>query len=347
MIWTAIDDEPIKLKTDWQYTEPIEGEYFRLRHAEAPNDSLFIIAQAIIDSDGTVQMFDSQVLSQEHSISDVLRLKQPGWATERRLALKKVPKQPTLESELKRLLLPGFMQPQVQDPYSFVRSSQWLITIEKSDYLEPEIDLSPVLTKLTEIEVKIDSIEPSGTSQPSGDNLQPKTLAYVSNGDDNGVFYWLGSNGKTTPFSSPAQSGKVSLSQLSYFTESTLADKLVDRDPATFAHTHDTPNASYKADLTTKKLIISAWSIKARLGANSGQNPQAVNLQASNNDYIWIDIEQKSLANFKDGAWFTSQISNQSTAYKYWRIVQATTNDNGQNYFVLSEWELYGELISA
>lgn len=132
MAWT--NQGSIQLTSDWQYTDPIPtGSFFRLKHTEAPNGGLFVIAQCEIDSDGKLSLIDSQVLAVEKGISDTLKLSLPGCFTERRIAIKKLPKQPNLEQEIRRLLLPGYLQPTDDEAIRIVSRLKWTVGVEVSD----------------------------------------------------------------------------------------------------------------------------------------------------------------------------------------------------------------------
>ena len=178
------------LTTNWQYTDPIEGEYFRFKHFEAPSGAGYAIAQAVFLEDETVQFFDSQVLFYEKGLIDTLRLKKPEWATERRLGFKKFPRQPTFEEDLRRLLLPGFMQAPTQDIFNFVRKSEWRIDIEVSDYIESEttIDLTSITDQLSIIEQKIDAISSnnSGSTTPATSSNKYRDAVLF----DSPISYW-------------------------------------------------------------------------------------------------------------------------------------------------------------
>lgn len=133
MAWTSSGS--ILLSSDWQYTEPIStGSFFRLKHTEAPNGGLFAIAQCEVDADGKLALIDSQVLAVEKPISDVIRLAKPGCFTERRIAIKKLPRQPSLQQELRRLFLPGYLQP-TEEEIRIVSRSNWKIDVEVSDFI--------------------------------------------------------------------------------------------------------------------------------------------------------------------------------------------------------------------
>lgn len=133
MAWTSSGS--ILLSSNWQYTEPIpSGSFFRLKHTEAPNGGLFAIAQCEVDAEGKLSLIDSQVLAVERTIIDVVRLDNPGCFAERRIAIKKLPRQPSLQQELRRLFLPGYLQP-FEEEIRIVSRSNWTIDIEVSDFV--------------------------------------------------------------------------------------------------------------------------------------------------------------------------------------------------------------------
>lgn len=161
MVWTL--GGSILLTTNWQYTDPIPaGSFFRLRHTQAPNDGLFLIGQGEVDVNGNLFVIDTQLLEVDKSIVDVLRFSSPGCFSERRIAIRKVLKQPTLQQELRRLFLPGYLQP-TEEEIRIVSRSNWSVEIETSDFLEPPttVDLSPIQIKLNTISLKIDSLQQS------------------------------------------------------------------------------------------------------------------------------------------------------------------------------------------
>lgn len=177
MAWTPAGT--IQISRDWQYTEPIAtGSYFRLKHTEARNGDLFAIAQCEVDTDGNLSISDSQVLAVEKGISDVIKLPKTAY-TDRRIAIKRVTSQPSLEQELRRLLLPNFLMPPNQE-IRFIRKNNWTVNIEVSDYVETkptQTDYTPQFTdvtkRLTTIEQKIDNIDTSNNSTTPPSTTDP------------------------------------------------------------------------------------------------------------------------------------------------------------------------------
>lgn len=324
MAWTSSGS--ILLSNDWQYTEPIaDGSFFRLKHTEAPNGGLFAIAQCEIDADGKLSLIDSQVLAVEKPIIDVLRLDNPGCFAERRIAIKKIPRQPSLQQELRRLFLPGYLQP-TEEEIRIVSRSKWAIEVEVSDFIEP-----PPTTG-------------TGTTTPPSSTT--KTLTYVSDGDINGVFYYIGTSKGTETWSNP--SSKI------IFTASSILngrgpDKLADRSITEItndAHTNRENNAWFKVDLGLNRLVINHYTLQARPGTD--QQPRSWKIEGSNDDITYVELDvQNNNPLLSNGSFYSKPISNQTESYKYYKLTQTGVNSVNDTYFVLGEWELYGTLTNT
>ncbi len=102
MAWSAVGT-PIFLKTDWQYTEPVIGSYFKFKHSSFPNTNSYLLAQAQFNPDNSVELADIQELKAS-SEAEIVCLKSIPVFTNRRLAIKKVAKQPGFGSELRRVI---------------------------------------------------------------------------------------------------------------------------------------------------------------------------------------------------------------------------------------------------
>lgn len=308
MTWTQAGT--IQITRDWQYTEPIaEGSYFRLKHTEAPNGGLFAIAQCEVDSDGKLSIGDSQILAVEKGIDDIVKLPRSAY-TNRRIAIKKVTAQPSLEQEIRRLFLPNFLMPLEQE-INYIRRNNWQIDIEVSDYAEASTE-----NKL-----------------PTPKNTQ---LNYESNGDEKGVFYHLGIDGATR--NNPQISGAILLSASSR-AEGSL-ENIVDRTTGMFA-TGGNPNEWVKVDLKTKKLKCNYYSIKGWM--YSGDLLRNWNFQGSNDETNWENLDIQTNNQVGQNAWYSKNV-NTTTFYRYFRILSTGPNSNGSFNLTLSEWELYGEL---
>lgn len=254
MTWSKISD-PIKLDIDWEFTEPALGTFFRFKHENAPVNAIYEIAQVELNSDDSYTLFDSQVLTLERGFVDVIKLVNPGIFNQRRLAIRRIPARPTFEQEIRRLLLPGYLQSTDIPPAAPARN-RWQVQIEASDYIEATatVDLSSIQTKLDEISAKIDSLQSGSGGTPT---VTGKSLTYESDGDTNGVFYWLGTNYGKQSWVNPYSAGFINI---------TLSSKLngfgfVDGNPAGLCdrtsnsvHTADEIGASVAVDLKVNQL---------------------------------------------------------------------------------------------
>jgi hypothetical protein len=321
MAWTTVAN--FQLTTDWQITDVLPtGSFFQINHDNAPTGGLYIIAQVeLIDDSNKMRMCDSQSLIVDPKCSDIVRLPKPGFYTNRRIAIKRLPALATLESELKRLLIPNILQPIIT--INSVQLNKWSIKIEVSDYVETT------------------NTSGSGSSTPAEQAID---LNYISDGDTNGVFYYLGTNRKTVSFINPSSANIVAFNQINALNEDAIARNLADRDPNTIAHTQDTQNAWFSVDLKEKKLIVNRFSLKARQDIND-HNPRNLKLQGSQDNINWIDLYSLAGNVLNNASWHSPQVVSQSTAYRYFRLLQTGQNSANLYYFVLAEWELYGKLI--
>lgn len=355
MAWNPLTT--LNLTIDWQFTEPVEGSFFRFSHEGAPSGNLYSVAQAEIAPDGSISIYGGEIVTVDRTLSDVIRLPKPGSFTYRRIAIKKLPNPPTLESELKRLFVPGIFKANSTQG-QILTKPDWTVTIESSDFIDANltidlapieakldaIDITPIQSKLDEISSKLDNLQASGGSGGGSSASQTTDLSYSSDGDTNGVFYYLGTNRRTASFANPGSNNIVVFSQIDALNENATALRLGDRDPNSIAHTQNTQNAWFSVDLKDKSLIVSRYSLKARADLND-HNPRVWKLQGSQDNVNWTDLDTQSNSILSNAAWYSPPVPNQTITYRYFRLLQTSTNSANLYYFVLAEWELYGKLI--
>jgi E3 ubiquitin-protein ligase HECTD1 len=222
------------------------------------------------------------------------------------------------------------------------------VQIESSDYVEPAttVDLTPIQTKLDAISAKIDNLQSSGGGASSTPTSTNKTLTYASDGDTNGVFYYLGTNKGTEAWSNP--STKVTLSASSILSGRGV-ERLVDRSAEELtgdAHTNRENNAWFKVDFGSNRLQIKYYTLQARKTID--QQPRSWLFQGSNDDVTYTDIDiQNNNATLSNGSFYRKQITGQTSGYRYYKLTQTDTNSSGDTYFTLGEWEFYGTLTVA
>lgn len=128
-MWNPVGS--ILLKTDWQYTEPIQGDFFRLKHVSQPRKGVLQIAQAEFNTDNSVNLTGAITL-QSGSELEILTIPTPAYFLSRRLAFRRITAQPTLENQLRDLLIPAILRDTSSD-FLGASQSKWTIQIEVSD----------------------------------------------------------------------------------------------------------------------------------------------------------------------------------------------------------------------
>lgn len=342
MVW-ATAGTPIKLDIDWQFTEPIEGQYFRFKHESQPANAIYEIAQVELNDDGSYTLFDSQVLTVERGFIDTVKLSKPGIFTQRRLAIRRIPARPTFEQEIRRLLLPGYLQPSDFPPGAPARN-RWQVQIESSDYIEPSalVDLSPIETKLNEISQKIDNLQTSGGST-TPTNSSAKTLAYVLDGDANGVCYWIGTNYGVGAWTNPHTAGRLICSISSSFDGNDPPGNLVDRQPNDRPATKNIAGSSMVLDLLESKLKCKHYSLRGRDFDSYHLRSWKVLVGNDLSSLVNIDTQSNNSI-INQNTWFSKAVASPDF-YRYIKIEQTGVNSSGDNLMSLGEWEFYGEFI--
>lgn len=163
-------------------------------------------------------------------------------------------------------------------------------------------------------------------------------LTYVSDGDANGVFTFLG-KGKDVGgvWTNPVTAGRLTITPSAAMGLGTTAG-LVDHA------TNDqwigpAANSFFNFDLGAGSLLVcDKWSLRARTGGTTAAVD--CNLWGSNDGTTWTSVSPQTSATVPQtsNTWGSFTVVH-DTAYRYWRI-QQTTN----THFTIGELELYGTL---
>ncbi|MEH1849285.1 MAG: discoidin domain-containing protein [Nostoc sp.] len=172
----------------------------------------------------------------------------------------------------------------------------------------------------------------STPSTPTG-----HSLTYASDGDSNGLFYYLGTGKGATTWSNPASvSVLVSSSSAGYGDPSILINTQADR-----FWTGDAAN-SWVMFQFAGKLTCNYYSIKSRSN-DSGHYPRTWKLQGSNDSISWTDVDtqtnNETLVNASQ--WLSIPVTS-TVGYSSFRLIQVGANSSGYGYLCLDEVELYG-----
>lgn len=187
----------------------------------------------------------------------------------------------------------------------------------------------------------------------------PHTFVYDSDGDANGVAYFLGTNLGAIPWENPHTAGRC-VCQASSLQAGTVT-LFVDRAPPDFSDsgTDNIANSWISIDLgSSRTLVPTDYTLRNRAFDGTrpvrnwklqGSNDSAGNSVAQLAAATWADIDIRiadttmaAVAN--EFATYASNQSN-STPYRWLRIFQNGTNGNGDNFLLISEFEFYGTFV--
>lgn len=179
---------------------------------------------------------------------------------------------------------------------------------------------------------------PPTTPDPS------KVLTYASDGDANGLFYWLGTNRGIQNWQNPHVANFINISLSSFFSsEFAFPESLVNRSLSNNTATADGTGNTFTVDLGIKNTLnCNYYSLRGR-NSLSG-HPRGWKFQASTNSTTWIDLDtQTNNSTINQNIWFSTPITD-SGYYRYFRILNTGINNGGDTYLGLGEWEFYGTL---
>uniref|UniRef100_A0A336LX55 E3 ubiquitin-protein ligase n=1 Tax=Culicoides sonorensis TaxID=179676 RepID=A0A336LX55_CULSO len=170
--------------------------------------------------------------------------------------------------------------------------------------------------------------------------------------DENGIIYFIGTNGKTTEWVNPAQYGLVTVTssegkQLPY---GKLED-ILSRDSISNCHTKDNKKAWFAVDLGVF-VIPTAYTMRHARGYGRSALRNWL-FQMSKDGVNWVTLmthsDDKSLAD--PGSTCTWKIecpSDETQGYRHIRIHQNGRNASGQTHYLsLSGLEIYGRVTGV
>ena len=166
-------------------------------------------------------------------------------------------------------------------------------------------------------------------------------LVFSSNGDSNGLFYYLGTNKATTVWSSPSGNNLIVTASS---TESGNPISLVDRENSEW-FSAAVANSWVSFYIQVGKLKCNYYSIKTRAN-NTDYYPRNWILKASNDGTNWniLDTQSNNTALNSVSQWLSLPVVS-TTPYSYFQLLQNGLDSSDSNYFCLGEIELYGEFI--
>ena len=173
------------------------------------------------------------------------------------------------------------------------------------------------------------------------------SLEFRAEDDTCGILYWLGSEGRKTPFSNPARAGKVSVSASSLMRDSSPIDTLVGRGLVRLS-SKPLPNSWMQVDFGRARVVAKRYTLRHY----SSWDTEALRnweFQASNDGASWTTLRKHTndttlKTKGARGSWtLTSKASKKS--WRYFRVLQTGKNSNNHHYLALSGLEIYGDLL--
>ena len=161
------------------------------------------------------------------------------------------------------------------------------------------------------------------------------TCTYVSDGDANGIFYYLGLNGGSTwsnPYPNYLQINSIDIA-------SGMLASLTDRQPSDF-YTSNNANRWIEFDLKIYQLKLSYFSYRARNSSDTTYNPNSLIVSGSNDGVNYINLQTISISPTTQNSWFSTSLVSPSV-YRIYRFTQPASS-----YFTAGEFELYGTLLT-
>lgn len=178
-------------------------------------------------------------------------------------------------------------------------------------------------------------------------------LTFASNGDDKGVFNYIGKQDSGT-WVNPANS-QLQVLRSSGTTGALSA--LTDRATGAVS-TNDVANSWFVFDLGSRRnLKVNNYSFRHRSTANEGLTTWR--LEGTNSlpswdvtgigSAGWTTIDSRSIASVNTAAdlWSNYAVTGQTTGYRYLRLIQTGVNSGGNNVLHLGEVEFYGSLSES
>jgi hypothetical protein len=176
-------------------------------------------------------------------------------------------------------------------------------------------------------------------------------LSYVSNGDINGLFYYLGTNALTTTYTNPIPGTiPAAASTIEAGSLVNLADRIINE-----VYTNSVANSWFAFKLGTWSISITRYTLRSRSVDNNhlprnwvleGTNAVSTFDVAGLNAASWTTIDTRSgdatltVAN----QYYTLVANGSSTSFQYMRIRNTGLNSSSSNYLILGEIEFYGTL---
>lgn len=177
----------------------------------------------------------------------------------------------------------------------------------------------------------------------------PQTLTYVSDGDTNGLAYFLGTFYGLLAWTNPHDAGRLTIgafnsSNAPDLGEGTLGGP-VNRDDTDSNRTNNAPLSYWRLLLNSGQTIqVQTYSFRCRpAGQGTASNVADFTLQGSSDGSSWTDLDVRTGITYTDSEeWKTFTVMG-AGPWRYIRILHQGNVTGANDFFFLTEWEFYGE----
>lgn len=186
----------------------------------------------------------------------------------------------------------------------------------------------------------------------------PQTFTWVSNGDPNDLFYFLGRNQGTAGWTNPDTAGYVTVIRSSSLNgaDSDYVNRAVEYN-TTDNNSGEWIAVDIGTDNNSRLIVVSDYSLRAGNDGTPGQAIRNWKLQGSNNvatnditgvnAATWVDIDVRTAdasVGVNQGDWGHLILGSTPAGYRFLRILNTGANSSGLNFIQLSEIQVYGDL---
>ncbi|KAJ1366082.1 hypothetical protein KIN20_026670 [Parelaphostrongylus tenuis] len=186
-------------------------------------------------------------------------------------------------------------------------------------------------------------------SKKSGDRIR---LIYTSDFDEQGIIYWLGTNGRTaSDWTNPASIGIVQVTSSDQRQPFGKPEDVLSRDVNPInCHSSDDKNANFTIDLGIL-IYPTAYTLRHARGYGRSALRNWL-LQGSKDKQIWEVLvahsDDTSLGDPGSTATWPIEDDRSKGPFRYFRIAQNGKNSSGQTYYLsISGFEIYGEIVDV
>ncbi|CAI5448918.1 unnamed protein product [Caenorhabditis angaria] len=188
--------------------------------------------------------------------------------------------------------------------------------------------------------------------QEAKSRKEPLKFSYTSDFDDQGVVYWVGTNGKSlSDWTNPASANIIKIESSDTRQPFGKPEDVVSRDVNPInCHSSDDKNAHFTLDLGLM-LVPSSYSLRHSRGYGRSALRNWL-FQGSRDKLVWevlhAHADDQSLGEPGSTAtWHLSDIQKDKS-YRYFRIAQNGRNSSGQTYYLsVSGFEIYGDVVDV